>query len=229
MDIKNLGPVEAKEAIAAMETVEQLREAATSVEIPFSGNTGEETLRKKLMGYADSLAEEPKKVTTPVGPNLGSDVVSDIQVAPKKPAGPSIEELLEMDPKEVEDTVLRRKVIRAQALKLVRVRIKNLDPADAMLPAGLFTVVNKYTGKVSKVIPYGDEFYENGYHVPQILLNDLKSRKFAMRKEIKGTSFGVKKYKTTMVPKFSIEILPPLSEEERAALAQNQQASGRIG
>lgn len=232
MDINTLAPAEAIEVVNGLETKEDLRVAADSIELKYSGNTGPETLKKNIIEAltAKAAAEADNGETPPVSSlDLDDEDVSDIQVAPAKPAGPSIEELLEMDPKEIEDTILRRKVIRAQALKLVRCRIKNLDPADAMLPSGLFTVVNKYTGKVSKVIPYGDEFYENGYHVPQILLNDIKSRKFALRKEVKGGNFGVKRYKTSMVRKFSVEILPDLTEKERQALAVSQQASGRIG
>lgn len=244
MDIKTLAPAEAIEVVNGLETKEELRSAADSIELKYSGNTGPETLKKNLIDVLNEKAAlesandeassetTPSDVTpsvTPAGPDLGDDDVSDIQIAPAKPAGPSIEDLLEMNPNEVEDTILRRKVIRAKALRLVRCRIKNLDPSDSALPSGLFTVVNKYTGKVSKVIPYGEEFYENGYHVPQILLNDIMNRKFALRKEVKGGNFGVKKYKTSMVRKFSVEILPDLTEKERQALAMNQQASGRIG
>lgn len=233
MDIQTLAPAEAIEVVNGLETKEELRAAADSIDLKYSGNTGAETLKKNLIDTLNAKAAlesaDDTPPVTPAGPDLGDDDVSDIQIAPAKPAGPSIEELLEMDPNEVEDTILRRKVIRAKALRLVRCRIKNLDPADSALPSGLFTVVNKYTGKVSKVIPYGEEFYENGYHVPQILLNDIMSRKFALRKEVKGGNFGVKKYKTSMVRKFSVEILPDLTEKERQALAMNQQASGRIG
>lgn len=235
MDIKTLAPAEAIEVVTGLETKEDLRAAADSIELKYSGNTGPDTLKKNIIEFL----QEQEKAEAEAGeqPTLQSnnplddddEDVSDIQVAVKPPSGPTIEELMEMDPKEVEDTILRRKVVRAQALKMVRCRIKNLDPADSMLPSGLFTVVNKYTGKVSKVIPYGEEFYENGYHVPQILLNDLAGRKFAMRKEVKGGNFGVKRYKTTMVRKFSIEILPDLTKKELQNLAMNQQASGRIG
>jgi len=239
MDIRTLAPAEPIEVVTGLTEKEDLRAAADSIEMKYSGNTGADTLKGNIITALEAKAAEEAAggVVTPPDTSatdtlsdiLGNDDVSDIQVAVKPPSGPSIEELLEMDPTKVEDPALRRKVVRAKPLKLVRCRIKNLDPADSMLPAGLFTVVNKYTGKVSKVIPYGDEFYENGYHVEQILLNDLMSRKFAMRKEVKGGNFGVKKYKTSMVRKFAIEILPDLTEAERKALAASQEASGRIG
>ena len=56
MNISKLATPEALEAVAAMETVEELRQAATDLGISFSGNTGAGTLRKKI---EDFFAEEP--------------------------------------------------------------------------------------------------------------------------------------------------------------------------
>ena len=133
-----------------------------------------------------------------------------------------------MDPTQVEDPLLRRRVIRAKALRLRRVAVNNLDPADSSLSGTILTVINKYTGKVSKYIPFG-EGSENGYHIPQILYDELKSKKFVLRREKKGGSFGVKKYSNTLVPKYQITDLPDLSPDEIENLAKRQAATQAIG
>lgn len=243
MNISTLAPAEALEAVTAMETVEQLREAAASINIAFSGNTGEGTLRKKLVDTLTARLNEmdtdkdddaPVDLTEPeeeIIPDLGGDKFdpSEIQstAGPAK-KGPSMKEILEMDPNEITDPQLLRQVVRAKALRLHRVKITNLDPADSQLNGAIITVVNKFTGKIAKYIPFSEEEHPNGYHVPEILLNHLKNQKFPLRKEIKGGQFGVKKYKTTMINKFAIVELPPLTDKERAELAAHQRASHAI-
>lgn len=241
MDISKLAPAEAIEAVTAMDTVEQLREAATSINVSFSGNTGEGTLRKKI---TDTLEEKAKEEadTNPTTPEnqvenpdpselfaASSEEDNMIQkpVIPEKKKAPTIAELIEMDPNEIEDRQLLRQVVRARALRLKRVRITNLDPSDAQLNGAIVTVSNQYTGKVSKYVPFGDEG-ENGYHLPMIILNHLKSQKFALRKEKKGNQFGVKQYTTKMVNKYSIEELPPLTKKELDELGARQRASSAI-
>lgn len=243
MNISTLAPAEAIEAVTAMETVEQLREAATSIDITFSGNTGEGTLRKKLMdelnarldleGEAvDLTVPEPEAAPEASGiPDFGGEDVNleEIQsTAGPAQTGPTLEEILEMDPNTITDPQLLRQVVRAKALRMHRVKITNLDPGDSQLNGAIITAVNKFTGKVAKYIPFGEDEHPNGYHVPEILLNQLKNQKFPLRKEIKGGQFGVKKYKTTMINKFSIEELEPLTPKQLADLASHQRASHAI-
>lgn len=155
---------------------------------------------------------------TKVASTKGSDALPDLSV------------LVTMNEREAGiSEPLRRAIVRAKALRLVRCRITNLDPADAAVPGALITCYNKYTGKVSKLVPFGDE-NEHGYHLPKILVDELKSRTFNMRKEKKraGSSFGVKEYSTVQVRKFAIEELPPLTQEELDNLANDQKARGAI-
>lgn len=236
MDIKTLALPEAIEAVNALDTKEALHEVANSMDpaVPYSGNTGIPTLKTNIIAAlndaapADEPEETIEEAPAPPRPSVqdmlegGADEEIQIAVRPKA-SGHSVEEMLKMDPKEIEDPNLRRKVIRLKALKLVRVRITNLDPSDAALESGLFTVVNKYIGKASRVIPYDVD-----WHVEQILLNQLKTQQFALRKEKKGGQIGVKQYDTKLVKKFSIEYLPDLTPEEKNALARSQEARQAI-
>lgn len=65
----------------------------------------------------------------------------------------------------------------AEHLALVRCRVYNLNPAKADLPGEIISVANRFIGTVRKFIPFG-EATENGYHIPRVLVEDLKSRQF---------------------------------------------------
>lgn len=227
MTIKNLNQAEALEAVAAAaENVETLREYAKEVDVTFSGNTGAAKLAEKLVAHITD--------NYPKGPDLqgllndGDD--EEIQVAKvvKKPAGPSIEDLLAMKASEVENVNLRRQVVRAQALRLIRVQIVNLNPGDSELHGAIVSLTNKYTGRVSKFIPYDPEVSKNGYHVPKMLVDHLKSKKFVLRRKIKSGDSGIPRYTTSYVNKFQITELPPLTEKELAELSARQKASASI-
>lgn len=139
------------------------------------------------------------------------------------------EELLAMDSSRLTDDLLKTRVIQAQALRLRRVRVTNLDPSESEIPGAIITVVNSYTGKVSKYVPYTDEAQVNGYHIPQIIYDDLKSRTYAVVKSVRTSKSGETiEYRPTQVPKYTIEDLPPLTEKELRELGVSQQTRGAI-
>jgi hypothetical protein len=230
MEYINTAKMTAQEVIKAVQetsSIEALRKLAKDMEVPFSGNTGLETLRNKIVArLSQFVSASPDNQGQFDEPDLSADLEDDepIQVnQPVKVSKPKLD-LLSMDPTTIEDVSLRRQVIRAQALRLVRVKIQNLDPGDAVLSGGIISLQNKYTGKVAKYIPYGEES-ENGYHIPWMIYEHLKQWRFPLRKEQKGGRFGVKTYKTVMVPKFSVELLPALTLSELKELANHQRAS----
>jgi len=236
LNILSMPAIEASEAVRTSDSIQDLRKVARDLDISHSGNTGLETLREKIMKVLeDRVISNPssRDEFSNEGYNslFGDDDedLSDIEIAKpiKKKKGPSVAQMLKMDPSEVEDLGLRRNVIRAQALRMVRVRIQNVDPADSVLDGGIITILNKYTGKVSKYVPYGEES-EGGYHIPWMMYEHLRDWKFPLRKEVKGGQFGVKTYKTTMVNKFKIELLPMLTMEELRELANHQRAAQSI-
>ena len=229
----NMAQMTASEVIEAVETatsIEPLRKLAKDLNVPFSGNTGLETLRNKLSDHLNMfLTSNPINPSEFDEPDLSgySKDLEEIQVnKPVRVQKPKID-LLTVDPSTIEDLSLRREAIRAQALRLVRVKIQNLDPNDAAVTGAIISLQNKYTGKVSKLIPFGDET-ENGYHIPWMMYEHLKQWKFPLRKEVRGGRFGVKTYKTVMTNKFNVEILPPLSMSELTELKNLQRASQSI-
>lgn len=234
INMSQMTAAEVIEAVKTADSIEPLRKLAKDMNVPFSGNTGLETLRGKLMSQLDKfLMSSPASTNQFDEPDLtgfqdGSEAEEEyIQVNKSvRRQKPKID-LLTVDPSTIQDTSLRREAIRAQALRLVRVRLRNLDPNDSSVTGAIISVQNKYTGKVSKLIPFGDET-ENGYHIPWMLYEHLKNWKFPLRKEVKSGRFGVKAYKTVMTNKFSVEILPPLTMQEIRELGVLQRASQSI-
>lgn len=112
---------------------------------------------------------------------------------------------------------------RKNKTKLVRISIRNLDPADADKKGEFFTVSNKFLGTITKFIPYQSPAAD-AYHVPECLLSLLKNKRYTSNSYVKD---GATKTRivSTSVPKFSIQILPPLTKRELAELKQRQLAT----
>lgn len=102
-----------------------------------------------------------------------------------------------------------RKKIK-ESNKLVRIKLTNLDPNDTARGA-IYSVSNKLVS-IKKYIPYDPDFYENGYHVPQAIYNQLKNAKF-LNITVRSKN-GKKDIKKEISRKFSIEVLSNLSDKE---------------
>ena len=120
--------------------------------------------------------------------------------------------------------------IMDEALKLVRVRVTVNNPSKQSREGEIISAGNAVIGFVSKFIPYQPAFYEHGYHIPKIILDAMM--------EMKHTRYPKKKdrFNATMddydnarlVPDFTIEVLPPLTEQELKELAEYQQANRTV-
>ncbi|ESX17533.1 hypothetical protein X766_15860 [Mesorhizobium sp. LSJC255A00] len=119
-----------------------------------------------------------------------------------------------------------REFMHEREMKLIRLRITNLDPKKASLPGEIFTFANEVLGGVRKYVPYG-EVTDNGYHVPFCIYKQLRDREFLSIKIRKGNN-GREVVETSWVREFALEILPPLTEVELARLAASQAAAGGL-
>ena len=119
---------------------------------------------------------------------------------------------------DVESPAAKKLRLKHEGLKLVRVRITCMNPAKKEWEGEIFTVSNNAVGTVKRYVPYNNE---DGWHVEQILLNQLRERQcqiFVTDKDSRGNKIR----KGKLIREFAIEVLEPLTEEERHELAQRQ-------
>lgn len=194
--------------------LQMLKQRADIMGITYSNNIGVDALRAKIQAKMDgdntatTVTETAQEdaATTKVNALTGSSESSAPQKKKQKSA---------------------RQILMDDAMRLIRVRITNLDPKKADLPGEIFTVANDYIGTVRKYVPFG-EATDEGYHIPHCIYEMMKSREFL---QIKTKTHPVTKEITVSqrwVREFGLEVLPPLTQEELATLAAAQTASGRL-
>lgn len=191
------------------EELAMLKQRAQMMGISFSNNIGIETLKQKIQEKMEG------KTSTPTAdPNAQQPPVTQL-VDPSNA------------PKASKPETLRQKLIR-ENLRLVRLRITNLDPKKKDLPGEILTVANEYLGTVKKFVPFG-EVTENGFHVPYCIYKMMKARKFLNIRTFKDKQNQNQiRVESNWVPEFALEVLPPLKPEEIAKLAAAQSAAGGV-
>ena len=173
-----------------------LKQRATVLGVEFSNNIGIDTLRERV--HAKLAQDEEGTVKEQEG--------GVQEAAPTK-------------------MTIRQKLIK-ENMRLIRVRVTNLDPKKKEMPGEIFTIANEYIGTVRKFIPYG-EATDGGYHIPYCLYKMLKRKKFNSI-QVRRDKQGNEQVNTRWVPEFSLEILPDLTPEELKQLAQAQIAAGSV-
>ena len=194
------------EGETAVDELALLKERAKQMGIPFSNNISLETLRKRI---SDKM--EGKDIPE-VNPLTGDAEIAAITSAPAK-----------LDAKQ--NALALRKMMQREQMKLVRVRITNMDPKKKDLPGEIWTVSNEYLGNVRKMIPYGEQTDE-GFHIPYCLFRLLQSKRFLHIRTVKDRVTGVERQEKQWVKEFSLDVLPDLTKEELARLAAAQAAAG---
>lgn len=108
------------------------------------------------------------------------------------------------------------------ANKLVRVRITCNNPNKTNYTSEIFCVRNDKVAEIKKAVPFGV-----AWHVPRMLLNMIEEKQFQKfeKKRVNGNQVTT----TKLMPEYTIEYLPPLTEEEFEAIRQKQLAEGLNG
>ena len=194
------------EGEAAVDELALLKERAKQTGIPFSNNISLETLRKRIADKMEGK-DEPE-----VNPLAGDSEIAAITAAPKK-----------LDA--TQNALALRKLMQREQMKLVRVRITNMDPKKKDLPGEIWTVSNEYLGNVRKMIPYGEQT-DAGFHIPYCLFRLLQSKRFLHIRTVKDSVTGLERQEKQWVKEFSLDVLPDLTKEELARLAAAQAAAG---
>lgn len=123
-----------------------------------------------------------------------------------------------------ESRIQMRNRLRKEASALVRVRVTCMNPNKKEWKGEIFTVSNSVVGTFRKYVQFNTE---EGWHVPQIILNMLKARQFQTFYTIKNER-GVAVRKGKLVPEFAVEVLPPLTEKELLELSRRQALAGGV-
>lgn len=185
-----------------------LKQRATLLGITFSNKIGVDALRARIQAKLDDSV-----------PDDGEDDPDDEEPAVVPVAAARLTK--------AERIAAQRREIRDEEMKMVRIRITNLNPNKKELSGEIFTVANKFLGIVKKFIPYG-EATEDGYHVPHIIYKQLKDRKFLNIKTRRNRTTGQIEVEQNWAPEFALEVLPQLTRDELARLAAAQAAAGGV-
>ena len=127
-------------------------------------------------------------------------------------------------PADKETRAEARARLRKEAGKLVRIRLTCMNPSKKDWLGEVFTVSNSVVGTYRKMVPFNND---EGWHVPQFILNMIKERKFQTFYSVKGPR-GVTIRKGKLVPEFAVEIMSPLTPAELAELARRQAMAGNL-
>ena len=186
--------------------LDMLKSRAKLMGITFSNNIGLDALKTKIEEHKQ--ASETKTQTQVTAQT--NEQQAESQTENQKKA----------------KTLSLRSHLQKEKMKLVRLRITNLDPKKKDLPGEILTTGNEYLGTVRKFVPFG-EATDNGYHVPYCLYEMMRDRKFLSIKTRKGPK-GQTIVEQQMVREFALEILPPLTEAELARLSAAQLSAGGV-
>ena len=207
-------------AMGTVNELDVLKQRARMMGVEFSNNIGVETLRERIR----AKAEEQSNATAAPAPALFDPALipaatqqASFQANTSGGPAPGFE------PKPAKPLTLRQ-YLQREHMKLVRVRITNLDPKKKNLPGEVFTVANEFLGTVRKYIPYG-EVSDDGYHVPYCIYRELESRRFLDIRTFKDRANGNKiRVEQRWAKEFAIEVLPHLTPTELKQLAVAQMA-----
>ena len=180
-----------------------LKDRAKLMGIKFSNNIGIESLREKI-ATKQAGEEMPDETATKVNPLA---VVGAPEEMP-----------------EVKKMTLREHMVKEQ-MRLVRLRIQNLDPKKKDLHGEVLCIANEYLGTVKKFVPFG-EVTDEGYHVPFCIFTEMEARRFQNIRTFTDKATGQIRIESSWVREFSLEVLPPLTKTELIQLASAQAAAG---
>lgn len=147
------------------------------------------------------------------GPALSAKIEEHLKNKPEEAVAKTPEPVV---PKKLTPQQERMKIVK-EATKLIRVNVVCMNPNRKEWKGDIFTVSNSVVPTIKKYIKFNTE---EGWHVPQMLLNSLREKRCQLFKTV--TRNGVDIRQGYLVPEFSIEELPPLNEKQMEDLRKQQ-------
>ncbi len=181
-----------------------LKERADKLGVTYHPSIGLEKLREK------------------VNAAITSEVKSDEDESDQAKPNESDEEVLAVK----EETLAeRRHRKRMEANELIRVNITCMNPAKKEWEGEIITAGNSLVGSFKKYIPFNTV---DGWHVPRVILNQLKERQCQVFYTYKDPVTGQTTRKGKLIKEFGIEYLDNLTPKEIHDLAQRQAMAGTV-
>lgn len=167
----------------------------------------------------DLLRARAEKLGIPVPPNIKADTLRK-RIDDRLNGTDEKEKETEAEAPAVGNTFTE---INQRARALVRVSIVCNDPGRRDLKGEYWGVANRYIGQIRRFIPY-DARGQQSWHIEHALLRMLQRKMYYRVHQEIDPKTGRVQDNSILVPLFNIQILPPLTDAERAALAQAQAA-----
>lgn len=190
--------------------LDTLKARADQMGITYKSNIGVEALKAKINAKLDDKPDPGD------GDEAQAGTTAQTQTLPTPPPAAPVELTKAQQEQKFRDEQQK------EHMALVRVRVSCLNPMKSQVKGEFITVANKYLGTVTKFVPFGEQTDE-GFHIPKILLAEMRNRKFNSVTTKKGPN-GQMLPTQRLVPEFAIEELEPLTEQELARLAAAQLA-----
>lgn len=114
--------------------------------------------------------------------------------------------------------ISKREVLRKEAGRLIRIRVACMNPNKKEWEGEIYTVSNSVVGTFKKYVPFN---IDAGWHVPNIIFQHMQERECQIFYTVKGPR-GNKIRKGKLIKELAIEVLPPLTSQERKDLAVQQ-------
>ncbi len=192
----------------SQEEIDVVEENSSAIPLPDISTENEPTEEQIKL---DDLKHRATTLGIKYHPSIGTDKLREkIQAVL---ADNAAEVVPEGDTKNVSTSLAE---LKAETLKLIRVRITCMDPMKKNYQGDFFLTGNSLVGTVKRFVPYGVE-----WHVPQIILNMIQEKKYQQFSTSKN-SRNVDITTSKLVKTYGVELLAPLTQEQIKELGRVQ-------
>ena len=179
--------------------LDTLKERADIMGIKYHPNIGVEKLREKVNGVLQGTEEKEE----PVNEETPKPAVKAKKIIPQKSQVQLMQEY--------------HTRLRNEARRLVRVVVVCMNPNKKDWPGEIITTGNSVVGTLKKFVPFN---VEAGYHVPHMIYELLRDRKYQhfVKKKVNGKDV----MESVISPEFNIRLLDPLTPQQLDELKTKQ-------
>ena len=216
---------------------QELLEAAKALGLKFAANAKTDTIKKAVVQAKEDAETEAAFVEAggEVAPQMAAPTEAEIRKQLEAEFASKLEEEkrklsanMEVNMAIKSDGAADNRMMigqaklkaRKEATKLIRVNITCKDPMKSSWEGEILSVGNDVVGDIKKYIHFDTD---EGWHVPQMILNVMKEKECTVFKQKRGPD-GKHVSDTRQIKAYGIEYLEPLTDDEMDELARDQTA-----